>query len=90
MTITGSGFTFLSTVHFGAQEAFVRSHTATSITVEPPAGSGSVYVTVTTPYGTSPATGKGKVQIQEVKDAGARRRAATPASGDQAVVLDRE
>lgn len=59
VTITGTGFTGVTGVKFGPHEAIIRSSTGTSITVESPAGiAGKVYVTITTPNGTSAASGK--------------------------------
>ncbi len=58
VTITGTGFTGVTAVKFGPNEAIINSSSETSITVESPAGSGTVYVTVTTPNGTSAARGK--------------------------------
>jgi alpha-tubulin suppressor-like RCC1 family protein len=55
VTITGSGLTGASAVRFGSQPAASFSVTSsTSITAVPPAGSGTVDVTVTGPGGTSP------------------------------------
>jgi hypothetical protein len=55
VTITGTGFTGATAVHFGANAATgVVVNSATSITATSPAGSaGTVDVTVTTPGGTS-------------------------------------
>jgi hypothetical protein len=58
VTIAGTGFTGVTHVMFGAGQAIIKSSSSTSITVESPAGSGTVIVTVTTPNGTSPASGK--------------------------------
>jgi hypothetical protein len=57
VTITGTDFTGATAVRFGAASAasFTVS-SATSISAVPPAGTGSVDVTVTTPGGTSAAT----------------------------------
>jgi hypothetical protein len=58
VTITGTGFENVSAVHFGGGEATIAAHSDTSITVVTPPGARSVYVTVTTPAGTSAASGK--------------------------------
>ena len=58
MTISGTNFGGVASVHFGTQEARITSHDEATITVESPAGKGSVYVTVTTPSGSSPSLGK--------------------------------
>jgi alpha-tubulin suppressor-like RCC1 family protein len=59
VTITGTDFAGLTRVMFGPNEAIIKSSTDTSAVVESPAGIGTVHVTLTTPYGTSPASGKG-------------------------------
>ncbi len=59
VTITGTGFTGATAVKFGPGEAIIKSYGASSLTVESPKGKGTVYVTVTTPNGTSPGSGKG-------------------------------
>jgi len=57
VTITGSAFTGASAVNFGGAGALTYTVVNDStITVEPPAGSGTVDVTVTTGVGTSPTT----------------------------------
>ena len=53
VTITGTGFTGVSAVMFGAVSAAFTVVSSTQITTTAPAGSGSVSVTVTTPGGTS-------------------------------------
>jgi len=53
VTITGSGFTGASQVLFGTATSTFSVNSDTQITVVSPAGSGMVYVTVTTPKGTS-------------------------------------
>ena len=54
MTITGTNFTEVSAVKFGAANAKgFHVNSESSITAEAPAGSGTVDVTVTTPGGTS-------------------------------------
>jgi len=53
VTITGTGFTGVSAVMFGAVSAAFTVLNSTQITATAPAGSGSVSVTVTTPGGTS-------------------------------------
>jgi hypothetical protein len=57
VTITGTAFTGATAVEFGSIAATSFTvNSATSITAKAPAGtSGMVKVTVTTPYGTSPA-----------------------------------
>lgn len=57
LTLTGSGFTGTTSVHFGPATA--PSFTVVSdnqLTVHPPAGTGTIPVTVTTAGGTSPGT----------------------------------
>jgi hypothetical protein len=58
VTISGTNFTGAEAVKFGPHAGTIKSVSATSITVESPAGTGTVFVTVTTPNGTSPASGK--------------------------------
>ena len=53
MTITGSGFTGATAVNFGTTPATnLTIVSSTLITVDSPAGTGAVNVTVTTPLGT--------------------------------------
>jgi uncharacterized membrane protein len=57
VTITGTGFTEVTTVKFGSNNAASYTvNSAKSITAASPAGTGTVDVTVTTPAGTSPAS----------------------------------
>jgi hypothetical protein len=57
VTITGSGFTLASSVHFGSTlAAGFTINSDTSITATSPAGTGTVDVVVTTPLGVSVAT----------------------------------
>ena len=57
VTITGTGFTGATVVDFGTTPATdLNVLNDTSITVDSPAGTGTVDVTVTTPAGTSPTT----------------------------------
>jgi hypothetical protein len=58
VTITGTNFTGVSAVKFGATQASFKVDSPTSITATSPAGSGTVGVTVTTSGGTS-STGPG-------------------------------
>jgi hypothetical protein len=58
VTVTGTNFTGVESVKFGSSAGVIQSVTPTSITVEAPAGTKKVYVTVTTPGGTSAASGK--------------------------------
>ena len=53
VTITGTGFTGASAVHFGTAAGTIVTVSATTITAYSPAGTGTVDVTVTTPNGTS-------------------------------------
>ncbi|MFD3486538.1 IPT/TIG domain-containing protein [Streptomyces sp. NPDC058665] len=53
VTITGTGLSGATAVHFGSKLATITANTATSVTVTAPSGSGTVNVTVTTPGGTS-------------------------------------
>jgi hypothetical protein len=56
VSITGTGFTGATAVHFGANAATgVVVNSATSVTATSPAGTGTVDVTVTAPGGTSAA-----------------------------------
>jgi hypothetical protein len=54
--ITGLRFTDVASVTFGSKQATIISSTATQITVNAPAGTGTVDVRVTTPIGSSPLT----------------------------------
>ncbi|HTW41480.1 MAG TPA: IPT/TIG domain-containing protein [Solirubrobacteraceae bacterium] len=67
--IAGSGFDSASTVSFGANAASsVTVNSPTSITAVSPPGTGTVDVTVTTPYaGTSAIAKKGKFKYKKVK-----------------------
>ncbi len=57
VTITGSNFTGATAVRFGSADATVTTVDSQSqITATSPAGTGTVYVTVTTPGGTSPTS----------------------------------
>jgi hypothetical protein len=62
VTITGTGFTGATAVDFGTTPAssFTVNSAGTQITALDPAGSGTVDVTVTGPYGTSPTTATDK------------------------------
>ncbi|WP_424711980.1 IPT/TIG domain-containing protein [Kitasatospora acidiphila] len=53
VTLTGSGFSGATAVHFGTAAASFTVVSSTQITATVPAGSGTVQVTVTTPSGTS-------------------------------------
>ncbi len=53
VTLTGSGFTGVTAVKFGANSANFTVNSSTQITAVAPAGTGAVPVTVTTPGGTS-------------------------------------
>jgi hypothetical protein len=57
VTITGTGFTGATAVHFGTVSATSFTvNSATSITAVSPKGRGKVEITVTTPAGTSPTS----------------------------------
>ncbi len=55
VTITGSDFDSATAVHFGTHEAAFVTNSSESITALAPYGSGSQPVSVTTPFGVSPA-----------------------------------
>lgn len=56
VVITGTGFTGVTSVNFGSNTASYFFSSDSSITGTPPAGNGTVDVTVTTPGGTSTAS----------------------------------
>jgi alpha-tubulin suppressor-like RCC1 family protein len=58
VTISGWGFAGSPHVMFGSREATIKSNSETSMVVQSPPGSGKVYVTVTSPTGTTPASGR--------------------------------
>jgi hypothetical protein len=64
VTITGTNLTGAENVKFGANPAVIKTVAATSITVEDSAGTGTVYVIVTTPNGGSPTSGKGAMHAK--------------------------
>lgn len=53
VTIAGMFLSCVTAVHFGANEAIIKSKGETFLTVETPAGKGTVHVTVTDPVGTT-------------------------------------
>ncbi|WP_344441483.1 IPT/TIG domain-containing protein, partial [Kitasatospora nipponensis] len=53
VTLTGSGFTGVTSVHFGAVAATFTVVSDTQVLTTAPAGSGTVQITVTSPSGTS-------------------------------------
>ena len=55
VAVAGSGLTGVTSVNFGSNAASYTFNSDSSITATPPAGSGTVAVTVTTPGGTSTA-----------------------------------
>ncbi len=69
VTITGTGFTGATKVEFGTVEAREpKVESATSMTVESPAGTaGTVDVTVTTPGGTSPTSSSDHFKYKKAK-----------------------
>ncbi len=57
VTVTGSGFVGVTSVDFGATPGTnLNVQSATTLTVDSPAGVGTADITVTTPSGTSPTT----------------------------------
>ncbi|MCW3031937.1 MAG: hypothetical protein JWM60_282 [Solirubrobacterales bacterium] len=88
VTITGSGFTGVTSVHFGANPAasyeVVSSTTITAIS--PPGTAGAADVTVTNPTGTS-ATGKGDVFKYGKPSVSAVSPATGPLAGAQSVTV---
>jgi hypothetical protein len=88
VTITGSGFSGASAVHFGANAASsfeVLSSTAIRA-ISPPGTSGAAEVTVTSPAGTS-ATGKGDVFKYGKPTVTAVSPATGPLAGAQSVTV---
>jgi hypothetical protein len=68
VTITGTSFTGAKEVKFGTAEAKeFKVESATSITAESPAGTGTVNVTVTSIVGTSPAVKKDEFKYKKAK-----------------------
>jgi PKD repeat protein len=68
VTITGTSFTGAKEVKFGTAEAKeFKVGSATSITAESPAGTGTVNVTVTNTAGTSPAVKKDEFKYKKAK-----------------------
>jgi alpha-tubulin suppressor-like RCC1 family protein len=67
VTIAGSGFVGVTRVMFGSAKALIKSSSESSVTVESPSGAGSVHVTVTTPTGTSPTSGRPTNRITKFK-----------------------
>ena len=66
VTITGTGFTGATDVHFGTIPASFLVDDDTTITVASPAGSGIVDVTVTTPAGTSAVSNADKFTYNQI------------------------
>jgi hypothetical protein len=56
VTLTGTGFTYVTAVNFGGNPASFEVNSDTMITAFAPGGSGTVDVTVANPAGTSPTT----------------------------------
>jgi alpha-tubulin suppressor-like RCC1 family protein len=68
VTITGTGLTGATSVSFGANAGKVLSvKSATAMTVESPAGTGTVSVKVTAPGGTSAASGHASFKYKKPK-----------------------
>ncbi len=65
VTITGTNLAGTTEVKFGANKGTgVMVYSPTSVTVYSPAGMGTVHVTVTTPSGTSPVSGKAAMKTR--------------------------
>jgi hypothetical protein len=71
VSVTGSGFTGVTAVHFGPNlgTGVIVTPDGTQLTVTVPAGSGTVDVTVTTALGTSPATPADHFSYKSTKEA---------------------
>ena len=87
VTITGTEFTAAASVRFGAQAATsYKVNSATSITaVSPPAGAGTVDVTVSNVSGTSPVTTKDRFKYTPVVESVSP--SSGPASGGTGVTV---
>ena len=90
VTITGTGFVSGATVDFGANRgtSATVSSSGDSITVGSPAGvAGTVYVTVTTPGGTSTASSVAEFNYTVVPVVSALSPSSGPASGGTTVTI---
>jgi IPT/TIG domain/Regulator of chromosome condensation (RCC1) repeat len=56
VVITGENLAEANLVKFGSREAAIKADSATALTVEAPAGAGTVDISIKTPYGTSATT----------------------------------
>ena len=82
VTITGSGFTDASAVQFGTTPATDPDVVNdTSITVDSPAGTGTVDVTVTTPGGTSATVARRSIHLLRRRSRASARRPVRPGGG---------
>ena len=88
VTITGSNFTGATAVHFGFREASdVAVVSESEITATSPAGSGTAYVNVTTPGGTSPDIVDGKFTYYPVPAVTSLSSSVGPESGEMYVYI---
>ncbi len=82
VTITGTGFTAVSTVWFGSKAAHFKVASSTKITATAPAGSGTVNLKVATPGGISNIVAADRyTYVAPAKAVPAVRAQATPAAG---------
>jgi large repetitive protein len=89
VTLSGSGFSGATAVNFGtAATAAFSVLSDSAITATTPAGSGTVYVTVTTPNGTSPTTTSGEFNYSAPPVVTGVTRSAGPVGGGTALVIN--
>ncbi len=89
LTITGTGFTGVTAVKFGAASGTgITVVSATSITVTAPAGSGTVDVRVTTPGGTSATSASDQFTYFAVPTVTSLSPKSGPAAGGNSVTIN--
>ncbi len=87
VTITGTGLTGATAVHFGLAAATITGNTDTSVTATSPAGTGEVDVTVTTAGGTSVTSDSDQFTYVAAPTVTAVSPSQGPAGGGTSVVI---